>query len=102
LNKFALILAHNRPSETQDVIDDIKDQVDYILVVDNASEPPMHTLLKKPITPLTFLRDMTQPANLPRLWNLGFDQILMIAEPSGRSPYSPMTCASRGLVRCGR
>lgn len=81
MNKFALILAHNRPSETQDVIDDIKDQVDYILVVDNASEPPMHTLLKKPITPLTFLRDMTQPANLPRLWNLGFDQILMIAEP---------------------
>jgi len=81
LNKFALILGHNRPVEIQDVINDIKDQVDYILVIDNASEPPLHTQLKKPEgTPLTFLRDMTQPANLPRLWNIGFEQIRMLAE----------------------
>jgi len=80
VNRFALILAHNRPTELQDVIDDIKGQVDYILVIDNASEPPLHTLLDKPAeTPLVFLRDMTQPANLPRLWNIGFEQIRMIA-----------------------
>jgi len=57
------------------------DQVDYILVIDNASEPPLHVALDKPDqVALTFLRDMTQPANLPRLWNIGFDQIDMIAE----------------------
>lgn len=81
MNKFALILGHNRPVEIQDVINDIKDQVDCILVIDNASEPPLHTQLKKPEgTALTFLRDMTQPANLPRLWNIGFEQIRMIAD----------------------
>lgn len=81
MNRFALILGHNRPTEIQDVIDDIKDQVSYILVIDNASQPPLHTVLEKPTgTPLTFLRDMTQPANLPRLWNIGFEQIRMLAE----------------------
>jgi hypothetical protein len=81
LNKFALILGYNRPSEIQDVIDDIAPQVDYILVIDNASQPPLHTQVQKPTkTPSTFLRDMTQPANLPRLWNIGFEQIRMLAD----------------------
>jgi len=82
LNKFALILAYNRPSELEDLLGDIDGEVDYILIIDNASEPPMHTLVNKEgfDTPITYLRDMTQPANLPRLWNIGFDQIKMLAD----------------------
>ena len=80
LNRFALILGYNRPKEIQDVINDIAPQVDYILVIDNGSEPPLHTVVTKPETPTVFLYDQTQPANLPRLWNIGFEQIDMVAE----------------------
>ena len=86
MNKFALILGYNRPREIRNVINDICDQVHCTLVIDNASEPPLHTVLKKRNDPdkpgLVFLRDMTQPANLARLWNIGFAQIRMVAEPN--------------------
>ena len=89
--KTALILAHNRPKETKDVVADIYPQVDYLLIIDNASEPPVHdwfTREERELYPqMWIVRDMTQPANLPRLWNLGFAQIeMMLYSAVGLNP----------------
>lgn len=75
--KYALILTHDRFEETCDVINDIKDQVDRILVIDNASKVPFHTLWDRRVPGLWIIRDLTKPANLAYLWNLGLSQIAM-------------------------
>lgn len=75
MRRYALILAHNRPKELVGLLDAIEYQVDTILVIDNASEPPIHQQEGVLRSDLVILRDMTQPANLSRLWNIGFDWI---------------------------
>lgn len=76
VNRGAVILGHNRPKELREVITGIAPQVAVILVIDNASEPPLHLFFpdKAEIHPhIVFLRDSLQPPNLSYLWNLGLD-----------------------------
>ena len=89
--KTALILAHNRMKETRDVVAAIYPQVDYLLVIDNASEPAVHDWFtreeRETYPQMWIVRDMTQPANLPRLWNIGFSQIeMMLYSTHGLNP----------------
>ena len=66
--KAALILTHNRQDLVLDAVAAIRPQVDTVLVIDNASNPPV-------IVPdgveLAAIPD--QPPNLSRLWNFGLD-----------------------------
>jgi hypothetical protein len=71
--KYALVLAHNRPEELVDVLNDIHFQVDQVLVIDNASEPPIGDMTS--YDNVMIMKDPTQPANLSRLWNKGFEWI---------------------------
>lgn len=74
----AVILGHNRPQDLRTVIEGIAPQVSVILVIDNASEPPLHEFLpdKRDIHPnIVFLRDSLQPPNLSYLWNVGLDWV---------------------------
>lgn len=72
----AVILGHNRPEDLRTVLNGIAPQVSVILVIDNASNPPLHEFFpdKRDIHPnIVFLRDSLQPPNLSYLWNIGLE-----------------------------
>lgn len=68
---FAVIITHNRPELLRRCVDAIAPQVDMVIVVDNASEPPVDSAnwFVPPLGRSTMIRDETQPPNLPALWN---------------------------------
>lgn len=62
----AIILTHNRPELLAQCIAAIKPQVDQVIVIDNASDPP--AVVERGVT-LVQIPD--QPPNLARFWNIG-------------------------------
>lgn len=88
--RFAIILTHNRPAELARCLEAIAPQVDAILVIDNASDPPVlfqdlsaavlrgtcHSTIRLHHVP-------DQPPNLARLWNVGFDMVCAVSEAAG-------------------
>lgn len=66
---YAVIPTHNRRDELAELLATIPHYVE-VLVLDNASEPPVSFGLRRQ-TSLTVIRDEEQPPNLSRLWNLG-------------------------------
>jgi len=79
MNRFAVIPTHNRPEELRDVIWDISPQVDLVYVIDNGSSPPVQKDPFPNSSGWIILRDSEQPPNLSRLWNVGMDQVAMLA-----------------------
>lgn len=71
----AVILTHNRPQLLAECVASIRPQVDVVLVVDNASDPPV------PTGRYGLMHVPDQPPNLSRLWNLALDRLAEIAEP---------------------
>lgn len=67
--RYAVIPTHNRPVDLQETINSVQDQVDYIIVIDNASTPPVEFTTEGAAA--LIIRDQEQPPNLSRLWNLG-------------------------------
>ncbi|RPJ20627.1 MAG: glycosyltransferase [Planctomycetaceae bacterium] len=80
LNRFALIPTRNRHQELIDVVHDIWRQVDRVYIIDNGSEPPVYFVKWPDESRIVIIRDSEQPPNLSRLWNLGLDQIAMVAD----------------------
>lgn len=64
---FAVIPTHNRPAELRQTIATLGLPPERVLVVDNASTPPVADV------DATVVRDSEQPPNLSRLWNIGLD-----------------------------
>lgn len=76
MNRYAIILTHNRPTMLRDCVASIAPQVDAVVVVDNASEPPVRAEdLPLAGTGGFVLGVATQPPNLAALWNLGLDLV---------------------------
>lgn len=76
MNRFAVILTHNRPQLLVDCVAAIHTQVDMTLVIDNASDPPVDrgTLPAASAGHAVAVRYVPdQPPNLAKLWNLGLD-----------------------------
>lgn len=88
--RMAVIPTHNRPAELQRCVKAIAPQVSGIIVIDNASDPPVrvgdlyaavelaphaydHLGWDPPM--IRVFRDEEQPPNLSRLWNLGLDDV---------------------------
>lgn len=76
IQRFSMVLTHNRPELLKQCVAAIREQSDFTFVIDNASDPPV-TLANFPdqVNILTLIRDPEQPPNLSRLWNIGFDKI---------------------------
>lgn len=74
-NSYAVVLTHNRPELLQRCLEAIAPQVDKVIVVDNASSPPV--ALSRWIRPsnVQLVTDPSQPPNLSRMWNTQFDRI---------------------------
>jgi hypothetical protein len=79
----AVVATHNRPRELRRCVEALAPQVDALVVVDNASDPPVDLPQRIPggradprdvdTVRVHVLRDPEQPPNLSRLWNLGLD-----------------------------
>lgn len=70
---YAVVLTHDRPGLLARCVDAIAPQVDHVIVVDNASDPPVLLDSKPPNTTVVYVPD--QPPNLARLWNRQLDVI---------------------------
>jgi hypothetical protein len=70
--RYALIATHNRPALLLALVSSLSTQTDYIVVLDNASEPPVDRLaLAEAAKPaeIAFIKDPEQPPHLSRFWN---------------------------------
>lgn len=75
--RFAVILTHNRPELLLNCVNSIGPQVDTVIVIDNASDPPvaLHELdseTSRSFT-VTVVQVPDQPPNLSKLWNTAID-----------------------------
>lgn len=74
--RVAVVSTHNRPAELARLLDAIAPQCNAVVVVDNASDPPVANLPPQwriGGAYVHLLRDEEQPPNLSRLWNVGID-----------------------------
>jgi glycosyltransferase involved in cell wall biosynthesis len=79
----AIVLTHNRPALLAECVTTIAPQVDLVLVVDNASDPPAHTAQG------VVWRVPDQPPNLSRLWN---DALTRLQLHHGNPRYVAFLC----------
>jgi glycosyltransferase involved in cell wall biosynthesis len=76
--RYAIIPTHNRPARLLALVASLGPQCDGIIVLDNASEPPVDELkLKAAATRsnVKVIRDPQQPPHLSRFWNVMLDRI---------------------------
>lgn len=79
ITRYAIIPTHNRPHELLRLVDQLRDDVDVIIVVDNASDPRVDAddilcpATSSRINELIVARDDEQPPNLYKLWNTGLE-----------------------------
>lgn len=92
--KTAVILTHNRPELLDRCVAAISPQVDAVLIIDNASDPPVHetALDGLPGFPYVF-RVAEQPPNIPRMWKLGIGWSETIAGWDDDGNRVPVHCA---------
>jgi hypothetical protein len=72
--RYALVPTHSRPTELRGLVRSLVGQCDSVVVVDNASDPPVNfetdDELARTDIDIHVLRDEEQPPNLSRLWNV--------------------------------
>jgi hypothetical protein len=83
--RSAVVATHNRREELYRCVRALSTQCDHIVVIDNATDPPLGhdeadalAIMRAVVDPhacvLDTVRDDEQPPNLSRLWNLGLDR----------------------------
>ena len=81
VDRYAIILTHNRPELLRECVEAIGPQVDHVIVIDNASSPPVSiSNLPNGQARLFALYVPDQPPNLSRLWNLGLNKVEFIRD----------------------
>ena len=70
-----MIITHNRPALLRQCVAAIQPQVDTVIVIDNASQPPAASLAQYGVI---MMRDWTQPPNIAQMWNRGIDAVRTI------------------------
>jgi len=77
MGSFAVVVTHNRQQLLRECVAAIGPQVDTVIVIDNASDPPVRIAdILFPEGPqrghgTVLVSAADQPVNLPRLWNRG-------------------------------
>lgn len=88
--RYAIIPTHNRPEQLRALVTSLGPQCDVIVIVDNASTPPVDQADLLDVVPnavaVEVIRDEEQPPNLARFWNLMFERCRILA-CSCANPY---------------
>ena len=86
--RYAIIPTHNRPARLLSLVVSLGTQVDTIIVLDNASSPPVDVEKLQASVPdratVEVIRDEEQPPHLSRFWNVMLDRVAALA---GDDPY---------------
>jgi hypothetical protein len=87
--RYAVIPTHNRPELLTALVASLGNQCDHIVVLDNASEPPVDVeqLRKAADIPVEVIRDEEQPPHLSRFWNVMLDEVSDQAKAAGHDAY---------------
>jgi hypothetical protein len=76
--RYAVVPTHNRPARLSALVASLGDQCDHIVVLDNASTPPVDEKHLQSSVPdgctVEVIRDEEQPPNLARFWNVMFER----------------------------
>lgn len=83
VHRYVIIPTHNRPAELTTLLTSLNNQADTVIIVDNASEPPVQAKnfkISAPNLDIIVIRDDEQPPNLSRLWNVGFRAVMRLAD----------------------
>lgn len=82
--RFAIVPTHNRPARLLALVVALGPQCDHIVVLDNASTPPVDAGKLQSSVPahctVTVIRDEQQPPNLARFWNIMFDHCAKLTD----------------------
>lgn len=82
--RFAVIPTHNRPTKLLSLVASLGPQCDIIVILDNASEPPVNVdklrLAVSSRVVIDVIQDDEQPPNLSRFWNVLLDRCDELAE----------------------
>lgn len=85
--RYAVIPTHNRHDELTALVTQLSRQCDGIVIIDNASTPAVSSRTLYDETGwdvnITVIRDMEQPPNLSRLWNVGLDAVKIVCDLTG-------------------
>ncbi len=90
-NRYAIIPTHNRRQRLTTLCSSLAGQVDMIVIIDNASEPPIKAMIDRGRrlidtgTLIQVIRDDEQPPNLSRLWNVGLARVAEVQAASFHS-----------------
>jgi glycosyltransferase involved in cell wall biosynthesis len=90
MNRFGIILTHNRPALLDECIKAIAPQVDIVIVVDNASDPPVDWYNLPEEVSGIYVEE--QPPNLSRLWNIGIESATVMALDDGEEFFIALLC----------
>ncbi len=97
MNRFSVIITHNRPELLRDTWQAIGPQVDMVIILDNASDPPVdHRFLHSSEWRTAVVKVPDQPPNLSKLWRLGITLVtgLLIGQDTvaGGGAHIAMLC----------
>jgi hypothetical protein len=98
--RYAIVPTRNRPARLLALVYALSDQCDHIVVLDNASDPPVDAAKLKFAAgnaTVTVLRDDEQPPNLSRFFNLMLDQC---GQPAGE-PFDVAVLNDDDVVPAG-
>lgn len=74
--RFSIVLTHNRPELLKQCVAAISTQADFVVIIDNASDPPVTRRDFPPSVKLmAIINEPLQPPNLSTFWNIGFNYI---------------------------
>lgn len=89
--RYAIVPTHNRPTRLLSLVVALGTQADTIVIVDNASTPPVDVDKLRASVPervtVEVIGDDEQPPNLARFWNLLFDRCAELAKERGEDEW---------------
>lgn len=95
MNRFACVITHNRPELLRQTWEAIGPQVEMVIILDNASDPPVdHRFLHASGWRTAVVKVPDQPPNLSKLWRLGITLItgLLIGQDNKHDAHIAMLC----------
>lgn len=88
--RYAIIPTHNRLAELTRLLGQLEHWADFVIILDNASEPPVSEVelrVHHPRTQVVVVSWPEQPPHLYRMWNAGFEAAKTNQEAWHTGPY---------------
>lgn len=105
IQRYVVIPTHNRPNELQQLVASLIPHVSGIIIVDNASTPPVMVSDVMSIVEsfshvryIDIIYDNEQPPNLSRLWNVGLDAAQQHAQSCGDQQWDVIVLNDDAII----